>query len=272
MRTCGEESSTKKKQHTWTVNVLTWRHIAWMIHEHFKICDTDSGVLDISDFLKIELRRDSVQTFDTKWDETSHLMQKQPDEQEIKIVYLTQLQTSDQLKHVVALYIQGTVWKSEPKSNKTRTIMWLDIWNFSSRDRRGEETQPCCSCSPRKGTGERRKDIASNGSRMVHAPEDKLVVSSVIWQRKAKEATQDKEANDPRDANPAARMVSKQEPAPQERLTKLPCFWFAQGKVWQREDMSWMASSWMHLPWERHKKHRQKVCVPSFRQGHSRRP
>ena len=75
----------------------------------FDICDTDSRVLDISDFLKIELRGGNVQTFDTKWDETSHVMRKQPDEQVFKIVYLTQLQKSDQLKQLVGLYIQDTV-------------------------------------------------------------------------------------------------------------------------------------------------------------------
>ena len=50
-----------------------------MVHEHFKISDTDGTVLDISDLLIIELRVDSVQTFDTKWNETITATQKQPD-------------------------------------------------------------------------------------------------------------------------------------------------------------------------------------------------
>ena len=33
------------------------------------------------DLLKIELRGDNVQTFDTKWDETIIAMLKQPDEE-----------------------------------------------------------------------------------------------------------------------------------------------------------------------------------------------
>ena len=48
-----------------------------MTYEHFKISNTDCTVLDISNLLKSELRSDSVQTFDSKWDETIIAMQKQ---------------------------------------------------------------------------------------------------------------------------------------------------------------------------------------------------
>ena len=55
-----------------------------MIYEHFKIIDTDGTVQDISDLLKIELRCDSVQTFDTKWDETITATHRQPDEEQFE--------------------------------------------------------------------------------------------------------------------------------------------------------------------------------------------
>ena len=47
-----------------------------MIYEHFKISD-------ISDLVDIDLRRDNVQTFDTKWDETIIPMQKLLDDTHI---------------------------------------------------------------------------------------------------------------------------------------------------------------------------------------------
>ena len=50
-----------------------------MIYEHFKISGTDCAVL-VSDLPNIQLRSDSVQTFDTKWDETIIAMQQQTDE------------------------------------------------------------------------------------------------------------------------------------------------------------------------------------------------
>ena len=44
--------------------------------------------LDMPDLLKIELRGDNVQTFDTKWDETIIAMLKQPDEELLYKLYV----------------------------------------------------------------------------------------------------------------------------------------------------------------------------------------
>ena len=87
--------------------LLIGRHTAWMIYEHSKICDTDGGVLEISDCL----RSDCVKTFDTKWDETAIAMQTQPDEG------LLGCENSDQLKQLVGLKIQDTVQVSELMSH-----------------------------------------------------------------------------------------------------------------------------------------------------------
>ena len=74
---------------------LTGRQVAWMICEHVKISDTDGAVLDIADLLKIELKGENVQTFDTKWDETINAMQKRPDEEPLENLYFKQLEKSD---------------------------------------------------------------------------------------------------------------------------------------------------------------------------------
>ena len=78
--------------------------------------------LDISDLLNIELRCDNVQTFDTQWDETIIAMQKQPSEELVDDLYFRKLEKSDQLKQLVASYIQDTVKKSETQEllEKTR--------------------------------------------------------------------------------------------------------------------------------------------------------
>ena len=57
-----------------------------MVYEQITISDTDGTVLDTSDFLKLKLRSDSVQTLDnTKWGETVIAMQKQLDEEPLRI-------------------------------------------------------------------------------------------------------------------------------------------------------------------------------------------
>ena len=38
-------------------------------------------VLDLNEFLKVELKNDNVQSFNTRWDETVIAVKKQPDEE-----------------------------------------------------------------------------------------------------------------------------------------------------------------------------------------------
>ena len=63
---------------------------------------TDGTVLDISNFLKVELRGNKVKTTNTKWDETIIAMQKQPDGELLENLFFRQLEKSDQLKQLVA--------------------------------------------------------------------------------------------------------------------------------------------------------------------------
>ena len=52
-----------------------------MIHKYFKVSDTDQCVLDLNENLKVELKNDNVQLFNTRWDETINAMRRQPDEE-----------------------------------------------------------------------------------------------------------------------------------------------------------------------------------------------
>ena len=49
-----------------------------MIYDQFEISDTNGAVLDFSDLLKIELKNDNVQSFDTGWDEKIIAMTRKP--------------------------------------------------------------------------------------------------------------------------------------------------------------------------------------------------
>ena len=53
---------------------LTGRRVAWMFYECFKVSDT------LNEMLKVELQNDSVQSFNTRWDDTTIAMTKQSDE------------------------------------------------------------------------------------------------------------------------------------------------------------------------------------------------
>ena len=69
--TCSETSSQKNKKQL-SSTLMTGRQITEMICDHFKISYTDGTVLDLSDHLRIELKNDSVQSFDTKMGRNDH--------------------------------------------------------------------------------------------------------------------------------------------------------------------------------------------------------
>ena len=68
-----EESEAQKKG-----GYLTGRQIAWLIHKNFKFSGESEVILDLCDLLKVELKNDNVQAFDTKWDEVKSSMSKKP--------------------------------------------------------------------------------------------------------------------------------------------------------------------------------------------------
>ena len=80
--------------------------VAWMTLDHFKISDTNGAVPDLSDLLKVDLRSDSAQSFDTRWDETGIAMRKQTDDEVLENLCFRLLENADQLKQLLALCVQ----------------------------------------------------------------------------------------------------------------------------------------------------------------------
>ena len=50
-------------------NILKGRQIAWLIYKNCKIGGESEAILDLSKLMKLQFRKDNVQSFDTKWDE-----------------------------------------------------------------------------------------------------------------------------------------------------------------------------------------------------------
>ena len=48
------------------IKEVTGRQVAWVVRDHFKISDTDGTVLNLSDPLKVEVKNDNVQSFETQ--------------------------------------------------------------------------------------------------------------------------------------------------------------------------------------------------------------
>ena len=128
-----------------------------MIYEHYKNRDTDGSVLDISDLLKIELRGDNAQTFNTRWDESMITMKKQSGEEQLENLHPGQTEKSDKFKQIetFALHVIHLV-----------TNLSLLLLQSQEKERgRPPRLQPM-------------------GLQKVNVPEDKIVVSSMIRPRK----------------------------------------------------------------------------------------
>ena len=110
---------------------LTERHIAWMVHEYFKVSDRDACVLDLNENLNVKLKNDSVQSFNSRWDETIIAMRKQPEEILENLCY-RQHQQAKQVKQLPSLYNHDTVQNGESRDYtrlKKMVVQYLEQMN-----------------------------------------------------------------------------------------------------------------------------------------------
>ena len=80
--------------------------------------------MDLNEILKVELKKDNVQSFNGRWDETIIARKKQPDDEILDFFFCRPLQQSEQLKPLLSLYIQGTVQNGELRDS-TRLIQMV---------------------------------------------------------------------------------------------------------------------------------------------------
>ena len=67
---------------------LKGRHISFMIDDNFKISGTREALLDFNDQIRVQLKNDNAQGFDTNWDEVVPFPTKVPDEDKLEILYM----------------------------------------------------------------------------------------------------------------------------------------------------------------------------------------
>ena len=98
------------------------------LHEYSKVSKGES-VLDLDEILKVELKNNNEQSFNTRWDETIIAMKKQSDNESLKNLLYRQLQQSEQLKPLLFLYIHDAVQKGESRDQtrlKNMVVRYLE--------------------------------------------------------------------------------------------------------------------------------------------------
>ena len=93
---------------------LKGRQIAYLIFGYFKIRGTGQPLLDFNDLLRIQLKNDIEQGFDTKRDEVLLSLTNALEKDLFEVLDNKQLHYSEEFKHLMASYLQDTVQKGEP--------------------------------------------------------------------------------------------------------------------------------------------------------------
>ncbi len=50
--------------------MLTRRQLAWLVHQHFKLTDTEGAILEFEDLLQVELKGANLRKFLNDWEMT----------------------------------------------------------------------------------------------------------------------------------------------------------------------------------------------------------
>ena len=119
---------------------------------------------ELSDFVRVTLRGDDVQGFDTQWDEVLSSVGETPKDDTLESMY-RKLRDSEQLKTTFALYNRDTLQKNEPTSYtrlKNMVKRYLDeVKKDRNFDERNDRTANAATMRRKSEDRSRSKDRKS---------------------------------------------------------------------------------------------------------------
>ena len=92
-RNCKKQVTTAERKAQSEKISFTDRQIAWIIYDFFKIGDDNEAISDFRDLSKVQLKNDSVQAFDTKWDEILSAVTDRPTDNILESLYKMQVKS-----------------------------------------------------------------------------------------------------------------------------------------------------------------------------------
>ena len=129
---------------------LTGRQIAWQIYRLMQANETDAGFQSYRNLLEVELKGDNVEAFDNDWDSCLSVIVDMPSDNQLEALYLRQLESSDQLANLLALYTQGIVQEGKERSYIQLRKMFK---NFLEQKRRRKNRRDLENRGGRHGGG-----------------------------------------------------------------------------------------------------------------------
>ena len=121
---------------------LRGRQIAFMICDYFRVAGAHDIVLDDADLLSVTLRDDTVQEFDSRWDEVLLSMSKIPFDDVLESLYKLKIRECDQPKTVLELPDMEIHQKiSMPGYQTVNTMVNFDYENLTPEMRGLKQVQ-----------------------------------------------------------------------------------------------------------------------------------
>ena len=203
-----------------------------------------------------------MQSFDIKCDAT--IIATRNDEEILENVYFRHLEIAEQLKHEVALFIQDTLQKAEPRGcSKMQRLVTRYVEQktrekyFSSRDRLNQKTNPVVPAFKDKGAGNRRnRRLQSMVSKGQRSSGEACIFKPDPAQEKRTEIHKE----------PLLHQLAKRRPSIQianERNAK-------QTTLFQGKDLRIRASLWVRPPQEKHMQRREHMSLSPSRKERQR--
>ena len=99
-----------------------------MIYEYFRVTGANDSVENYADLFTVALRNDSVQEFDTEWDEILLSMTQIPSDDILENLYKLGIRESEKHKTALELYnMEIHQKKSEPDYHRLKTMVKRSI-------------------------------------------------------------------------------------------------------------------------------------------------
>ena len=105
--------------------MIKGRQITWMVFDNFRLADVDGQLLNHDEIMKLELKMpgDNLMQYLNDWDTTFLHINQMPDDHFLESMFRRQLEKSQKLKSLMALYHQGITHEGKERSYQRLRIM-----------------------------------------------------------------------------------------------------------------------------------------------------
>lgn len=125
-----------------TKQMLKGRQIAWIVFERFKLNEEHGYVLDFEDLFNLELKNNNTRAFLNDWEQVYIGLKEIPPESVLESLFRRQVEKTDDLKELLALYNQDVTQRGESRSYAKLKTMVENHLEQKRRSKNRDDMRP----------------------------------------------------------------------------------------------------------------------------------